>query len=74
MFLLLANSMTVFAQVPYDEIPLENQEEAIYHEENDEPEMYLQKQEDLAYPSPSEDPEDLMAEEAGYYSESDYNY
>ena len=74
MFLLITSTMTVFAQVPYDEISMENQEEAIYPDDNYEPEMSMQKQQDFAYPSPSEIPEDLMAGEDGYDTESDYNY
>ena len=74
MFFLLTGTMTVFAQVPYDEIQMENQEEAIYSDDNFESEMSMHKQEDFAYPSPSESPEDLMAGEDSYDTESDYNH
>ncbi len=73
MFLLLTTSFAAFAQVPFEDSPVEAEEEVMYPEENYDEEMFLQKQEDMVYPPPSENSEDFIAEEEVYDSESDYN-
>lgn len=67
MLLLLASSMSTFAQAPYDPAPIENEEDIISSEES------FEIQEDVAYPTSSESNDDYIAEEEVYDSESDYN-